>query len=198
MQLHPRTHCEVIRLLADRKTPGFGQKFITFDEDDVFDRVTAEGNNYFGEIEAPESEFSDPNIAQAYLDLIQVAIKEEQFDAEKEDALMEALLLPDVCGEATAFSDLYSNVSVPSDIPALRLPPILDPVLGRHALLKRRKWKLEKFKMAEFLDGGALQAASEQTRRMFWKWLCRNERRIVTRDRAKLADLVIWPIKAAV
>ena len=47
--------------------------------------------------------------------------------------------------------------------------------------------------MTEFLESGSLQAADEQTRRMFWKWLFRNGRKIARRDRSKLGDLVVWP-----
>ena len=47
--------------------------------------------------------------------------------------------------------------------------------------------------MTEFLEAGSLQAADEQTRRMFWKWLSRNGRKIARGDRSKLADLVVWP-----
>ena len=193
MQLHPRVHTDIVRLLTDDNTPGFAEDFVSFDENDAFDRVTAGGNRYFSGIADPEREFSEPFITKVYLDLIKLALDENQLDPEKKDALVSALLLPDVHGQATAFPDLYSNVSLPSDIPGLRLPPILDPGLAAHALFKRKKWKLQKFTMAEFLEGGTLRAADEQTRKMFWKWLCRNGRDIAQRDRPKLADLIIWP-----
>ena len=193
IQLHPRTHTDIIRLLADPNTPGFAEDFVTFDENDVFDRVTTDGNQFFGAIVDPEHEFSKPFIVQVYLDLIKLALDKSQFDAKKEDALVLALLLPDVHGQATAFRDLYSSVSLPSNIPSLCLPPILDPGLVTHALFKRRKWKLQRFTMSAFLEDGTLQDADEDTRRKFWNWLCQNGRHIVPRDRPKLADLIIWP-----
>ena len=193
MQLHPRVHTDIVRLLADYETPGFAEDFITFDENDVFDRLTAAGNQHFGGIADPEREFSEPFIPQVYLDLIKLVLDEGKLAEEKEDALISALLLPDVRGQATALPDLYSNVSLPPDIPGLRLPPILDPGLAAHALFKRKKWKLQKFTMAEFLESGTLQAADEQTRRKFWQWLYRNGRNIARRDRPKLADIIIWP-----
>ena len=150
------------------------------------------GINIFGAIVDPEREFSKPFIAQVYLDLIKLALDKSQFDAKKEDALVLALLLPNVHGQATAFRDLYSSVSFPSNIPGLCLPPILDPGLVAHALFKRGKWKLQKFTMTAFLEDGTLQDADEETRRMFWNWLCQNGRHIVPRDRPKLADLIIW------
>ena len=48
MQLDPRTHPQIIRLLADCNTPGFGEYLSSFDQNDVFDRVTGVGNQYFG------------------------------------------------------------------------------------------------------------------------------------------------------
>ncbi len=192
-QLHPRVHTDIVRLLADCDTPGFAEDFIRFDENDVFDRVTASGNQFFRKIADPDREFSESFITKVYLDLIKLALDENQLDAGKEDALVTALLLPDIHGRATTFLDLYSNVSLPSDIPGLRLPPILDPKLAAHALFRRRKWKIRKFTMGEFLANGTLQAADDQTRSMFWKWLCSNSRHIAVRDRSQLADLIIWP-----
>ena len=193
MQLDPRVHADIVRLLADGKTPGFPEEFVTFDENDVIDRVTADGNRYFSGIAEHEREFCEPFVARVYLDFLKLVLDKNTLDAEKEDALASALLLPDVYGQATAFQDLYSNASLPSNIPGLCLPPILDAGLIGHALFKRRKWRLKKFTMVDFLEGGTLQAADEQTRRMFWKWLWRNARLIAPRDRPKLADLTIWP-----
>ena len=192
-QLDPRIHKDIIRLLADGNTPGFSQDFITFDENDAFDRVTADGNEYFDAVADPEREFSEPFVAGVYLDLIKLALDEGQLEAKKEDALVLALLLPDDKGQAISFLDLYSSASLPSGIPGLHLPPILNPSLVTHVLLRRKKWELRKFTMAEFLEGGFVQSADEETRRQFWKWLCQNERHVSRRDRPKLASLAIWP-----
>ena len=179
--------------MADRNTLGFAEEFITFDENDIFDRVTEDGNEYFDGIADRGCEFSDPFIARVYLNLIKLGLDKNKVDAEKEDALIAALPLPDVHGQAAALSDLYSSATLPFNIPGLRLPRILDPDLVGHALFRRKKWKLRKFTIGEFLDSGTLQAADDQTRSLFWKWLRRNPRHIAPRDRPKLADLVIWP-----
>ena len=192
-QLDPRIPGDIIRLLADSNTPGFGEDFITFDENDVFDCVSPEGNEYFDGIADPEREFAEPFFARTYLDVIKLALDKGKLKAEKEEKLISALLLPDDNGQAMSFRDLYSNASLPTSIPGLHLPPILNPDLVPHALFRRKGWRLRNFTIAEFLEGGALQAAGDQTRRMFWKWLCRNGRHIAPRDRPKLADLIIWP-----
>ena len=193
MQLDPRTHPDIIYLLADGNISGSGEVFVTFDETALVDCLTADENQYFGSIEDLKRELSEPFFARVYLDLIRLTLDQGQLDTVKEDELVSALVLPDVHGQPTAFQDLYSSASLPSNIPGLCLPPILDTGLIAHAIFKRRKWRLQKFTMSEFLEGGTLQAADEQTRRMFWKWLWQNARQIGPRDRPKLADLMIWP-----
>ena len=193
VQLDPRIDPDIICLLADGSTPGFGEVFVTFDQNDSFDRLIADGNQYFGAIENREYELSKLSIARAYLDLINLTIHEGKIDKEKEDELISASVLPDMYGHPTTLMKLYSAASLPSNIPNLRLPPILDPSLVTHDLFRRRNWRRKRFTMAEFLESGSLQAADEQTRRMFWKWLSRNGRKIARRDRSKLGDLVVWP-----
>ena len=193
MQLDPRTHPKIIYLLADGNTSGSGEVFVTFDETALFNCLTADENQNFGSLEDLKRELSEPFFARVYLDLIRLTLDQGQLDTVKEDELVSALLLPDVHGKPTALQDLYSSASLPSNIPGLCLPPILDVGLLAHAIFKRRKWRLQKFTMSEFLEGGTLQAADEQTRRMFWKWLRRNAMQIGPRDRPKLADLMIWP-----
>lgn len=195
MQLDPRTHPDIIRLLTDGDTSGFIEDFITFDENDVFCRVAGEGNQYFGAILDAEYEFSDPFISRSYLDVFKDALDEEEWKEDKIDTLIGALLLPDVLCQATSLQDLYSAAPLPSDIPDLNLPPILHADLVAHPLFRRRKWHRPRFTMARFLEGGTLQTADEKARIQFWKWLTQNEHRVTPRERSKLAELVIWPDK---
>ena len=192
-QLDPRAHPDIVSLLADGKTSGFGEEFVTFDEDDVIARVTSQGNQYFGAVADPQREFSQSSVVRLYLDIVELALDQGRLEAAKEDALLSTLLLPDVDSQATAFADLYSNVSLPSNLPALHLPPILDAGLVAHSLFRRRKWTVRRFTMAELLESASLLTADEQTRRVFWNWLSQNGRYISARDRPKLAELVIWP-----
>ena len=129
LQLDPRTHPDIIRLLCDEETPGFLSDFITFDENNALARVTEDGNQYFGSIRNPEREFSEPRLARAYLDLINLAIDNQECDQDKEDELVATLLMPDVRAQATPLRNLYSSAPLPSDVPGLRLPPVLHPIL---------------------------------------------------------------------
>ena len=192
-QLDPRTHPDIVRLLSDEKTAGFGEDFITFDEGDAFSRVTEDGNQYFGGIANREREFAEPLIALSYLDLMRQALDDNDLDEKRENKLFESLKLPDRHAKATSLPDLYVSAPLPSDIPGLELPPILHDDMARHPLLRRRKWRRPKYTMAQFLEGDTLAIADENTRRQFWRWLCTNERHVPRRERPKLADLSIWP-----
>ena len=193
LQLDPRIHSAVIHLLADGDTDGFCEHLITFDEDDALTRATGEGNGYFSAPPDLRREFAQPFVARAYLDVIREALEQDECDEETEDALQEALLLPDVHGEPARFRAVHGSAPVPSDVPGLRLPPILHADVIAHPLFRRKKWQRPRYTMARFLESGALQGADEETRRLFWLWLRQNERRIAPRERPKLAGIPIWP-----
>ena len=192
-QLDPRVHQDIVRLLADGGTDGFCENFITFDENDALSRAKGEGNQFFAASNNLEQEFSQPLIARYYLDVIEESIEEGKCNAETGISLREALLLPDVHAKPARFQTLHASAPLPADIPGLRLPPILHEDLASHPIFRRIKWHRPKYTMEKFLGGGVLQDADEQTCKLFWKWLCRNERSIGPRERTKLADIAIWP-----
>ncbi len=192
-QLDPRVHPDIIRLLVDHDTKGFGDEFVTFDEDDALCRATGEGNQYFAACENPEREFADPFVALCYLDVIKESTDHPNWKQEKEGALQSALLLPDTEFKAHPFHNLHASVALPSSVPGLRVPPILHQAIASHGLFRRKKWRRPKYTMAKFLESGALQEADEGTRKLFWRWLRENERRIGSQERAALAGVAIWP-----
>ncbi|MXW92913.1 MAG: hypothetical protein F4114_01045 [Rhodospirillaceae bacterium] len=192
-QLDPYAHPDIIRLLADCETSGFAEDFVTFDENDVFDRVTGEGNKYFAKIADPGREFSSPMIARAYLDLINLALDNGKWEKDKEEEMFEALSIPDDRAQPVPLRKLWSSALLPTDVPGLNLPPILHSDLVTHPLFRRKKWKRDKFTMVKFLKSSALQDADEDTRRRFWQWLYQNAKLIRPAARPKLADLAIWP-----
>ena len=192
-QLDPRVHQDIVRLLADGDTDGFCEDFITFDENDALSRAKGEGNQFFAASNNLEQEFSQPLIVRYYLDVIEESIEEGKCNAETGISLREALLLPDVHAKPARFQTLHASAPLPADIPGLRLPPILHEDLASHPIFRRIKWHRPKYTMEKFLGGEVLQNADEQTRKLFWKWLCRNERSIRPRERTKLANIAIWP-----
>lgn len=192
-QLDLRVHQDIVRLLSDGCTDGFCEDFITFDEKDALSRAKGEGNKYFAASNNLEREFAQPLIASSYLDVIEESIEEGKYNAGEISLLQEALLLPNVHAKLARFKDLHDSASLPADIPGLCLPPILHQDLASHPIFRRTKWNRPKYTMEKFLGGGVLQNADEQIRKLFWKWLCRNERSIGPRERTKLADIAIWP-----
>ena len=192
-QLDPRVHADIVRLLADGKTDGFCEAFITFEEDDALSRATGEGNQYFAACDNPEREFAQSLIVRSYLDVIEESLEHDKCDAERQDTLREALLLPDSHAKVARFQDMHASAPLPSDVPGLRLPPILHRDLALHPLFGRKKWRRPKYTMAKFLESEALKEADERTRKQFWKWLRQNEGSIGARERAKLTDIAIWP-----
>ena len=193
VQLDPRVHTTIVELLTDQKTSGFGQTFVTFTEKNVFSRLTDGGNDCFSGLSDPEAELAPPFIARAYLDLIHAALRNESCDDDTQEGLQGALILPERSGRTVPFRLLRSSAVLPSDVPGLTFPPILHPALTGHPLFRRRRWRRPRYTMANFLQSGSLQNADEDTRRLFWTWLRRNERRITPRERPKLANIPIWP-----
>ena len=192
-QLDPRVHPDILRLLTDGETDGFLHDFVTFDENAAFHRITGAGNDYFGAISDRQRVLAEPSVAHAHLDLIELAICQGKLKSTAQDELLIALMVPDDRARATPLRNLSSSAPVPSDIPGLRIPPVLHADLVGHPLFRRTKWRRPKYGMAQFLDGDTLRSADEKTRRQFWKWLRENQLRVRPRDRPKLADLAIWP-----
>ena len=193
LQLDPRIHPEILRLLRKEGTPGWCENFVTFDEDDAFSRMGSDGNKWFSGVSEPEREFAEPLIARSCLDLVHQALDQGKCEEGEEDDLLDALLLPDRHAQARPIGELHCSAPLPSDVPGLRLPPLLHGELTGHPLFRRRKWRRPNYTMARFLESGILQAADEDTRRLFWRWLRQNVRRIAARERPKLADIAIWP-----
>src|SRR5262249_54117338 len=156
-QIDPRTPPEIIYLLADGRTEGFGEAFITFDENDVLARAKGVGNNYFVKCDDLEREFAEPFVVWSYLDVIKEALERNEWKPQTEAALQTLLLLPDSAGKATNFRMLHSGASLPSDVPGLKFPSLVHKDLASHPLFQRTKWHLPLYTMPRFLGSGSLQ-----------------------------------------
>ena len=190
-QLDPRTPPEIVRCLVACQNES--QDFITFDEMDALVRATGKGNEWFDAITDLGTDYSEPLIANACLDVIESGIAAASRVNNKKDELFNEVLLPNVEGGVTPASELYASAPVPPEIPGLELPSVLHPDLVGHRIFRRNKWHRPKYTMGKFLVNGGLQSASEYTRMAFWKWLRQNRHQVGPRDRPKLAALAIWP-----
>ena len=192
-QLDPRTPPAIVQCLVTCQDENENQEFITFDEKDALARAVGQSNEWFDAIADRESEYSEPLIASACLDVLVARTAAEKWDDDEEDEFIKKILLPNVEDGVTPVSELYASAPVPPEVPGFELPPVLHPDLAGHRIFRRRKWRLPKYTMGDFLVSGGLQAAGESTRRAFWEWLRQNRRSVGRRDRPKLAALAIWP-----
>ena len=192
-QIDPRVNPVLIGLFTDGDTEGFCDDFITFDETDALVRALGDGNNYFSASKNLESDLSEPLFAASYLDVVNGAINNGKCDEGRQAALRASLLCPSSSLIATPLSELHVSALVPSGVPGLRVPPLLHQDLKSHPLLRRKKWRRPRYTLATFLQSGDLHNASESTRRLFWKWVRKNERRIGKPERNMLAEIAIWP-----
>ena len=192
-QLDPRVHPVIIGLLTDGKTDGFLERFITFDENDALTRAVGDGNEYFDACGDRERDFADLLVAHSCLDVIDEAIRHGRCDAETEASLQAGLLLPDRNGASAPFKKLHTSAPLPSNIPGLSVPPILQKDIASHPIFERKGWRRPAYTIASFLESEALRSGDKQTRMLFWNWLCQNKRYVVGRGRSVLAALPIWP-----
>ena len=101
--------------------------------------MSSDGNKWFSGVSDPEREFSEPLIARSRLDLIHQALDNGKCEVGEEDNLLEALLLPDRHAQAHHIGELYCSAPLPSDVPGLRLPPLLHEELTGHPLFRRKE-----------------------------------------------------------
>ena len=193
LQLDSHVHREIIKLLTEGNTEGFEDEFITFDENDALARARGMGNDYFPACTDYEKEFTEPLFVRFYLDVIHNWLGCNDSDTDLEKKLQEALLLPDSNANPVRFQDLYASAPLPNNVPGLTLPHVLHHEVANHPIFDRRKWSRPKYKFKNFLASGVIQDSDEHTKRLFWEWYCQNERKISKVDRAKLADIEIWP-----
>jgi hypothetical protein len=193
LQLDPRIDQRIISLLSDRNTKGFPEVFITFDEHDAASIAAGKENEFFGISGNQKERLSNPLLARAYLDIIKESLDHDSFEAGVEDDLLTSLWLPNCFSEATPFPLLHSSTSVPANIPGVRLPPLLHPLLTSHPVFRRRTWRRPSFTMAKFLADNQLEDCDAHTRRQFWEWLRVNEAQIKPKETTQLVHMTIWP-----
>ena len=196
-QIDPRVSSEIVRLLANGNSDdnsnvdGFCETFITFDEGDAIYRAQGSSTQFFDACPDRNLEFSQPVLARAYLDVILAKINQGEHDFDVNE-LIKNLLLPDTSSNAVSFRDLYLGVDLPDGIPGASLPPLLHQDIATHPLLRKSKWRVQRYTMEHFLNSGILDNADENTRGLFWNWLRKNPNVIKKSQRGKLADFLIW------
>ena len=193
-QVDPRIPESIIRLLADRGTEGYCERFVDFTEEDAIGVVTDGRTDYFDHRRPSlADEMANPRFARAYLDVIAASLRAGTCESSTEEELRATITLPDSGCTARPWGDLHTGSSLPPDVPGLRIPPFLHGDVASHPLLRRRQWRRPEYTFREFLDTGALREADDGNRKGFWDWLRQNGSVVPRAQRGKLADLAIWP-----
>ena len=181
----------VLRYLAKNN---FSDSVITFDEKDVIDRLQRQREDCIFPWQ-DESEWrsciSNAATARKYLDVAYLAIQNRKLDSEEE--VIQNVYLPDLNSELRPLSELYSGVILPSGLQNEHVGPVLHHSLGDHRLLRRRAWKPKPFTIDNYLGRADLENATDDQRKLFWRWVRMNWRQLKSQTLRRLATLPIWP-----
>jgi len=198
-QIHPKTPEEIVGILTDGDCVGHCEDHVEFNEQDLIKRLRLAPDAYFEwpSDKAWRAELGNPDIAIKYLDVVNETYgTDAQLNSDAREKLKNKMFLPDSQGRATCFSELYLCRDLPTDLPNLTMPPILHPRVSLHPLFRRRNWRPPPYRIGDFLKNSDIANANEETRRAFWRWLCKNWRAVPQKNRSSLADLPIWPDRA--
>ncbi|HEC64712.1 MAG TPA: hypothetical protein ENI23_05430 [bacterium] len=196
VQIHPSTPKEIVSVLANSTCEGWKENHITFDEEDVIERLQASLDGYFPwqDEKSWKVELGNPEIVNNYLDVLLAKLKlDKEFKSDNIENLKKNMYLPDVYGNATPYFTLYSATDLPTDLPNVKMPPILHYKATDHPLFKLRTWKLQRYQFHNFLQDSNLEHANEATRNELWKWVRKNYSKVPKKNWPRLAQLPIWP-----
>jgi hypothetical protein len=189
---------EIVTLLADPDFPGWRTTQITFDENDVLDRLRptdADAVFPWPNEATWRDQLGNPRIVREHLDVLGALFEKEAPTPEELEGLRRGIHLPDTRGTARRMSDLFIGNDLPPALAAFEMPALLNAALAKHPLFRRRDWKLPVYSFEAFLEKVDFSKQSEETRRAFWTWLRMNWRQVPTRSAARLAALPIWPTR---
>ena len=181
----------VLRCLAKNR---FAHSLITFDENDVIDRLQHNKEDCkFPWTDKSEWKHSIGNAttARKYLDVVYLTVQNSKLESEKQ--IIDNVYLPDSNSELRPLGELYSGAILPSGLENNHVGPFLHHSLGDHRLLRRPAWKPNPFTMDNYLDHAHLESATVDHRKLFWRWLQGNGKQLKSPTLRKIARLPIWP-----
>ena len=187
----------ILRHLAENvyePNDGFGGRVITFDENDVIERLQpkleAEHFPWTDESEW-QAELANPSVVRVYFDVALKTIQRGQ--VESEQGLLRNTYVAAQDGHAQPLADMFSGLSLPPNLGQQDSVPIVHQELQDHRLLKRRAWKPKPFTLAEYLTRNQYETASTNERMTFWLWLRSNWRTVKRETLLQISALPVWP-----
>ena len=199
-QIVPDIPAPILKILAGYGsgaicTQGLARHLITFNECDATDRLQPQSEaEYFpwGNEKNWQQTLASPLTASKHLDVVLEVVQRGKLASEK--GIAENAYLPDSHSKVRPLAEMYNVINLPPDIGEQIFVPLLHPNLKGHPLFKRPSWKLQQFKLDDYLDKVQLEQATLEERRKFWRWL-RDNRKGLTRNNAlrRIAGLPVWP-----
>jgi hypothetical protein len=180
-QIDPRVPKEIISLLGGRTLDGWKDTHVTFDEDDVLERLQpACGEAYFEWSDDREWQrcLAETAFVRRCLDVVLASTekteKKDTFSPEKVKELRGRFFLPDTDNIARPLDQMFVGNELPHPLALLRKPWLLNQHVAAHPLLKRRPWRPRTYSLSTFLEDAELEKQPESTRRAFFGWLRSN------------------------
>ena len=170
------------------------ESLVTFDENDVIDRLQNKGEDcIFPWKDESEwrSSIGDAAGVSKFLDVTYLTTQNGKL--EDEEQVIDNVHLPDSNSELRPLRELHSGVKLPPGLENNHVGPILYDSLRDHRLLRRQAWKPKPFTTDDYLDHADLGRATVDQRKIFWRWLRGNWGQLKPQTLRRLAILPIWP-----
>ncbi|WP_143034262.1 hypothetical protein [Ensifer sp. YR511] len=199
-QIAAGVHPDIVGLLASRSLQGYGETHIVFDEEDALLRLQTkmDANPRFPwtDKSAHEKALADPSFAKIHLDVIwkPVAAKRKAAKAKVSAPLLpEAFALPSAKGRICLVKSMFLWSDIPTDLPGILVPLLVDQSLAGHPILGRSGWNRPTFTFEEFLSRFSKANPSTQSRLAMFKWVQQNVKKLRSATWPAVRDLAIWP-----
>lgn len=191
--LDPKTPTNLVELLASRQCEGSEETHIRFDGKDVVDRMEQVGAQYFPWRSDAEwrRTLGDPVVAREHLDAIEPYLR--AFDGTAERPEGAAVHLPDCDGAIHPLHAMKKGAALPTALLELDVPPIIDPALRDHKVLRFDGWKLLPYELRDLLRTTAIEAKPAAVRRRLFGWIADNPDELGRDDWPTVKALPIWP-----
>jgi hypothetical protein len=193
--IDPSAPATVVSLLLSRDCAGWGETYVSFDWQDVVDRLLQRENDWFSIPTDNQlaAELSSLGTMSAYLDVLE-SLETGPHSAEWSTArteLLSRLSLPDTNGDLQPLALLYRAPHVPLARPGIKVSAVIHPELAKHPLLSHAPWRREKLDFALYLSDLNLEVNVEH-RPPFWDWLRSEPAAIPSKLWSRLKQLPIW------
>jgi hypothetical protein len=191
---------EILEVLAGDGCAGWEQTHVTFDEADAIDRLQPNRTAYYPwpNEAAWRRGLANAATANHCLDILLAWSDNDAETIGDVAALRAKIYLPDSDGVARPMSDLFIGNELPAALRTFGMPPLLHPTVGRHALLRRRAWRLKAYTFDAFFEALGAQGLEPSKSEGLWQWFAKHWSRVPRRSLRKVGLLPIWPARDGV